>query len=202
MMADWLLLPIGSAWAWPLSWALVTAALMWTRWPRAWLAVLVAVLAVWPLGGWSGYAALALQAPSLLSLMWAIRVLLKAVGVITPRPDSDRVPVLAWSLLCLLGWVLVMDTLNLWPRAWDVGWYAWGFSAASLWFSAVLVMALAWRQWGGWVWQAVGLLTVYAVMRWPTGNIWDAWLDPVVWVVAHVHVARYAWHAVTQRQRQ
>ena len=223
-MTDWMLLPVMSHWAWPLSWAVVSAAVVLWLWPReactqqvnsiqgqiassstraerkikgppglSWvLAAGVALLAMWPQGGWSGYAALALQSPSLLSVTWALVVLLRTMGWRGATDDNTRVPVLAWYLLCALGWLLTMDTLNLWPAAWDVSVYAWGFSFRSLWLSALWVWVLAWWRHGPWVWPSIAVLALYALLRWPSGNVWDAWLDPVVWIVAHVQVLRHA----------
>lgn len=230
-MDHWLLMPMGYAWIFPVTWALVACALVWWWWPREsanrtasasedfsarhrtrlcrrvlgpaglpWsVAGVVTVLAVWPHGGWSGYAALAFQSPSLLSVTWAVVVLLQAVGWLVPTSDDARPPAVAWVLLCALGWLLVIDTLNLWPRGWDIGFYAWGFSAGSLWLSAACILCLAWRHRGVWVWQAIALLAMYALLRWPSGNVWDAWLDPVVWVVAHVKALRHAWHGIVFR---
>jgi hypothetical protein len=157
---------------------------------------LVIVLAWWPEDGWSAYAGLAFQSPSLLSLAWSLMVLAQALGLRKSASDQTPAPVLAWLLLCALGWLLVIDTLNLWPRAWDVGLYAWGFAAGSLWVSAVLVLALAWRYPGRWVWPVMLSLSMYALLRWPSGNLWDAWLDPVVWVIAHVQVIRAGWQVL------
>ena len=194
--------PVATTWAWPLGWACVAAASVWWCWPRTqgvvkgsvwWVwgvAGLVAWLALWPQGGWSGYAALAFQSPSLLSVVWALAMLGRALGL-APARDDDPLPAPAWYCLCALGWCLTLDTLNLWPHGWDVSLYAWGFSAAALWLSAGVVMLLACYQWGAWVWQAVVLLALYAVLRWPTGNTWDAWLDPAVWLCAHVQVVRH-----------
>jgi hypothetical protein len=152
MTADWLLLPVMPDWSWPLSWAVVAAAVVVWLWPRqtllnaprttqthratdlsrsfsqprgpAWLiglmAACAAILAVWPHGGWSGYAALALQSPSLLTVTWAIVCLFQATGWTKPAHDHVRAPALAWILLCALGWLLTIDTLNLWPRHWDI----------------------------------------------------------------------------------
>ena len=233
MTADWLLLPVMPAWAWPLSWAVVAAACVVRLWPHenhlhpasampaqkaadpyrsigkvkdpAWImgftAGLVACLAVWPQGGWSGYAALALQSPSLLTLTWAIVCLFQATGWTKPAHDHVRAPALAWILLCALGWLLTIDTLNLWPRHWDISFYAWGFTAGSLWLSASLVMALTWLRHGAWVWSSMAVLAGYVCLRWPSGNLWDAWLDPAVWIVAHTQVARYAWQWIKQCYR-
>ena len=232
MTADWLLLPVMPDWSWPLSWAVVAAAVVVWLWPRqthlhapsttqthratdlsrsfsqprgpAWLiglmAACAAILAVWPHGGWSGYAALALQSPSLLTLTWAIACLLQATGWTEPQ-DHTRAPALAWILLCALGWLLTLDTLNLWPRHWDISFYAWGFTAGSLWLSASLVMALTWLRHGAWVWSSMAVLAGYVCLRWPSGNLWDAWLDPAVWIVAHTQVARHAWHWIKRGPR-
>ena len=220
MMTDGLLLPVAPVWMLRLSWALVGGAVVWCllssvvqRWqarrhtgPGArlnvatGLALVVAWLACWPQGGWSAYAALGFQSPSVLSLVWALGVWSRA----THLTDSDRhdagVPVMAWYLLCLLGWGLVLDTLNLWPAAWDMPLYAVGFSALGVWISAGVLLVLAWRDSGAWRWQAVGLLLVYVVLRWPSGNVWDAWLDPAVWVWAHVQIVRDALTRLSARR--
>ena len=228
MTADWLLLPVMPHWAWPLSWAVVAAAVVLWLWPRAarshqvhaaqgqiaanpirvarkitgpaWLpgvtAASVALLAVWPNGGGSGYVALALQSPSLLSLTWALMIVLQSLGRTVPASDNTRVPAFAWYALCALGWLLTIDTLNLWPLTWEVNFYAWGFSASCLWLCAGLVLILAWRCHGPWVWHSIAVLALYALLRWPSGNVWDAWLDPAVWIVAHVQVLRHVWQCV------
>jgi hypothetical protein len=229
MIANWVLMPVMTAWAWPLSWAVVAAACVWWLWPRAvraereaseageaigvrvhrgpaglvaCVAVLVALLAGWPDGGWSGYAGLALQSPSVLTLTWAVGCCLQAIGCCKPALGNARVPALAWYLLCALGWLLTLDTLNLWPRAWEVNVYAWGFSVASLWSSAGLLWILAWCRHGAWVWQSISVLALYAVLRWPSGNLWDAWLDPGVWIVAHVQMLRHVWHSTKALSRR
>lgn len=221
MMSGWLLLPWVPALAMSLAWALVGAALVAWVWPRvpathdavrasrriqgpyalfACAVGTVVLLAVWPRGGWSGYAALTFQSPSLVSMMWSALVLAQVMGWTRRARDAQTMPVMAWSLLCLLGWGLVIDTLNFWPRAWDVGLYAWGFSGSALWFSALLLMTLAWRRPGPWVWQAAGILMAYVLLRWPSGNLWDAWLDPAVWIGAHVQLARAGWRCLKTRR--
>lgn len=176
---------------WATSPSLAQSKLKGPPWLTAFTAGMVACLAVWPHGGWSGYAALALQSPSLVTLTWAVVCGCQAARWIAPASDHSRVPAMAWYVLCALGWLLTIDTLNLWPDTWNISFYAWGFSASCLWLSAVLVLTLAWRCPGDWVWPCVGLLAFYACLRWPSGNLWDAWLDPAVWIVAHVHMARH-----------
>jgi hypothetical protein len=136
-----------------------------------------------------------LQSPSLLTVTWALVCVSQATRGSKPAREDMPVPVVAWLVLCVLGWLLTIDTLNLWPRAWEVSFYAWGFSAGSLWLSAVLVLTLAWLRQGVWVWFCIAVLALFACLRWPSGNLWDAWLDPAVWIVAHVQVARHAWRA-------
>jgi hypothetical protein len=220
MMSGWLLLPVAPALAVSLAWALAGAALVAWLWPRSptpqempgvsrrtqgssrGLGValaLVVLLAVWPRTGWSGYAALTFQSPSLVSLTWSVLVLAQCLGRARPAPQPQAMPVMLWGLLCLLGWGLVVDTLNFWPSAWDVGLYAWGFSSGALWFSALVLLAFAWRRPGAWVWTALAVLMAYVLLRWPSGNLWDAWLDPVVWVYAHVQVARAGGRCLTSR---
>ena len=81
-----------------------------------------------------------------------------------------------------LGWVLLLDTFALWPFSL----YAFGFSPA-----AVLVVALcAVVPWvigsthNTWRLPLVllgGVLWAHVVLRLPTGNVWDALLDPWLW---------------------
>lgn len=233
MTTNWMLLPVMSHWAWPLSWAVVAAAVvlwLWSckdrshvtnstqdpfapspiraeckfkgpDWMRGFLAAGVSLLALWPNGGWSGYAALALQSPSLLSLTWALVMVFQAVSRKTLASGNIRTPICAWTLLCALGWLLTIDTLNLWPRTWEVNFYTWGFSASSLWLCVSLVLILAWLRHGLWIWQSIAVLALYALLRWPSGNVWDAWLDPGVWIVAHVQVFRHVWRCAQRTHR-
>ena len=204
-----------------LSWAGVAAAGLWwaarvNDWP--WLrkvAVVVMLSALLPwTRGWTADLALAFQTPSLLTLLWcgvyAAGCPHAAPGVKTPQPAHDAMPGVLSLLGVLLGWGLWIDTFNHWPVGWDVSLYAWGFEAATLW---LIVVAL-------WAWmaltprtasptteltakhlvqqlltQARGVvllaLVLFALTRWPTGNVWDALLDPWLWLLCHVRWARY-----------
>ncbi|MDO9166764.1 MAG: hypothetical protein Q7U13_11720 [Rhodoferax sp.] len=137
---------------------------------------------------------LAFQTPSLMSgaicLGWFLGQARRTAGtgasMAGPHEDARRI--LAWVGVGL-GWVLLLDTLAWLP----VSIYAWGFSSAA--FGTVLVFAmLLWVLFG-----ATGtnrkashlaafvlpllVLTLFLLTRLPTGNVWDALLDPWLWGV-------------------
>jgi len=135
---------------------------------------------------------LAFQGPSVMA------VLLCAVDLVRHRTGSGRFRVGsslwsgAWLAAgVLLGWVLLLDTLALLP----VSLYAWGVNAA---VPALLVLLalLPWVLQGGPVRQhstsvmVVIVLGVYVALHLPTGNVWDALLDPWLWLYLHVRVLR------------
>jgi hypothetical protein len=141
----------------------------------------------------SGYLALAFQTPSLVLVAWALWcwadvLQLRGPVVTTPLPVA--------LLGVLLGWALVLDTLNYWPTFFNPQLYALGFDAAGLW--GVLATAAAVLLWTEvprrWVLSAVAVLAVYVLLRLPTGNVWDAVLDPFVWLALHVQLWR-TWRA-------
>jgi hypothetical protein len=86
-----------------------------------------------------------------------------------------------------LGWVLLLDTLAWWP----VSVYAWGFSSAALGAVAILTV-IVWTFGAGYKPRTsrsrvsavvvLGVLGLFVLTRWPSGNLWDALLDPWLWV--------------------
>ena len=183
-------------WAVVLVWALL--ALRQTFWPgeprTPWLAAAVA-LAVWTL--WPGTASpawwlgLAFQSPSLMTaglcamLLW--RWLRPAAAPQTTlheaRPSTAHLWLAAAGVL--LGWVLLLDTLALTP-AWLPGSiYAQGFGPWPLW----LLLALGAGLWalGDKIFAIIFIATALAftLTRLPNGNIFDAILDPWLWVALH-----------------
>jgi hypothetical protein len=75
--------------------------------------------------------------------------------------------------------------------------YAWGFSPAAP-AVLLLVAVLPWVMSGtrGVVWLfAVAVLAVFMVLHLPSGNVWDAVMDPWLWAALHV----WAWRLVRQR---
>jgi hypothetical protein len=92
----------------------------------------------------------------------------------------------------VLGWMLLLDTLAWLP----VSVYAWGFGSAALGAVAVFV-TLLWVVSGtaGVNRMAPGLvgpvpilcvLTLFVLTRLPTGNLWDALIDPWLWIALQV----------------
>jgi hypothetical protein len=180
-----------------LSWALVVSAVVLRLTARGqatvWPAAVVGVVMLLPHTEASGYLALAFQAPSLVLVAWAVWCWLDGIqwrDPVTTTPTS-----VAW-LGVVLGWALVLDTLNYWPAWFNPQLYALGFESVGVWGVLVLTAAvLLWAQVPKrWVLSAVVVLAAYALLRLPTGNVWDALLDPFVWLALHVQLWR-TWRA-------
>lgn len=136
---------------------------------------------------------LAFQIPSLTSavicLAWLFAVVRgeQGSGVSTANKQIDALKVLA-GMGVILGWALLFDTLAWLP----VSVYSWGFGSAA--FGAVAVMAtLPWVMLGtaGGNRVVPGLLgpllmlcvlILFVLTRLPTGNVWDALIDPWLWI--------------------
>jgi len=196
--APWLPDVVVARWALHGAWGVVLGAITWQlgraffpAW-RGWLAAAVLGWALWPgpesPAFWLG---LAFQSPSLMSVCLCVG------WVLQPRrshPWADRCAAGgtgSWCVLAgagvVLGWVLLLDMLAWWP----VSVYAWGFGSAAL--AGVVVLALL-------LWLAAGaspsgraaslslaaVLGVFVLTRLPSGNVWDALLDPWLWVLLQV----------------
>lgn len=208
-------LPTGVA----LSWGVCVAALCglaarrWC-WPHGRdLAVLVLLSACLPwTGGWTAYLALAFQTPSWATCVWCV-VWLMFGAEASPRQSlanrslasPSHAMAVPWLSLAgvLLGWALWVDTFNRWSvlGGLDGALYDWGFGAPAL--GAVVLgvwvfVAWTWRQTRsltrGQPVVVVALLA-FAVTRWPTGNLWDALLDPWLWAACHVQCCKAGWAA-------
>jgi len=191
-------------------WALVLAALVMAlvqrfngRWLRSKGRPLALACAVWASipGPWglSYWLGLAFQTPSLMAIGLALSYLWRSV--VRPRwlqtaqdldPASFRQRSLArqdrYALAGIaMGWLLLLDVFAYLP--WSL--YAWGFHPLAN--GLVLLVAL-------WPWIASGrvsalmqapskvllpVLALFWVSRWPTGNLWDAVLDPWLFVGLH-----------------
>ena len=95
------------------------------------------------------------------------------------------------GLLLVTGWLLLLDTVALLP----FGLYAWGFEPVAVGLTTFLAL-LPWLWWRGKLPAAgklvlvVFVVLVLVALRLPTGNVWDAWLDPWLWVFLHVYAIR------------
>jgi len=89
---------------------------------------------------------------------------------------------LRW-LAVLLGWLLLLDLLALLP----LSLYGLGFGTPAL-GVAVSLLLLFWLRWGAepaarpWLALAAAVLLLFVLTRWPSGNLWDALLDPLLWL--------------------
>ena len=136
------------------------------------------------LGGayWLG---MAFQAPSVTTVLLCALLWLRVV-LWPAQPDSLRKawpPQLLVLALCgaVLGWALLLDTLGVFSGSL----YHWGFGAAAPGI-ALSVVALPWvigkKALPGRciAWLAIAILC-FVVLRLPTGNLFDALLDPWLW---------------------
>jgi hypothetical protein len=171
-------------WAWGLVLALGVACLG-RAWPVRRRAVAAAWVAVWcwvpgPYAPtyWLG---LAFQAPSI-STVVLVGVLLWAqfsTGVQARLSPSFAMPVAVLGVM--LGWLLLLDTLAVLP----LEWYALGFSPAAAGLTMAVLVLLA-RQPLAWLFP-LGVL-LFVATRLPSGNVWDALLDPLLWLALHGYV--------------
>ncbi len=148
----------------------------------------ILTLTAWALvpgcGSISHWLGLAFQAPSSATVLYCCVVLRTR-----PRQDAaalSALPITAWMGLAL-GWVLLLDTfalLHLLPFSL----YARGFSPAAAPLLALLLL-LPWVLTGQQpdidVGVAGGALVLFVLLRLPSGNVWDALLDPLLWLALH-----------------
>ncbi len=151
---------------------------------------LAAVLVLWNLlpgpltpDYWLG---LAFHAPSLSAMLlcaWCLQRWLWAPTLsATASKPAPAARAGVW-LLVLLGYVLLLDTFAVLP----LQIYAWGFSPLLL----LVLLALSllpwlWRGSANGVqarWLVPLALLLFALTRLPTGNLWDALLDPWLWLL-------------------
>jgi hypothetical protein len=183
-------------WGRSIAWALVLACIVVLLLRKQALVVRAAAatgLALWALlpgeaspTFWLG---LAFQSPSWLGCGLAVLGLWRGLSVATPVPWtqggarvlSGAARVGAWVGVWL-GYVLLLDTLGYLP----LQVYAWGFSPWALAaVMAVSVLPLVLGARGVVAWMAPLALLCFAATRLPTGNVWDAVLDPLTWLVLH-----------------
>jgi hypothetical protein len=207
-----------------LGWSVVLAwlAVAWVP-RRPWTAALAVALWAWAPGAYSPayWLGLAFQAPSVATvLLCAGGLAAWAAGRSAPcpppaaqappgteqnalphRPLADRRVLVLAVLGALTGWSLLLDTFALLP----LQIYAWGFSP----LVAGVIAAVALLPWAigrsagsaqGWRLAVVPLaVLVFVVWRLPSGNAWDAVLDPWLWLALQVPLARLIWNCYRKR---
>ena len=155
----------------------------------------------WGLSYWLG---LAFQKPSLMACALALHYVVGYFGARIPFGSSQIHPVSNTAmgaarierifLACALalGWILLIDTFGFLPFSV----YAWGFHPVCS--AGLLACALlAWVGTGRWHHLASSapallllVLLVFWFSRWPSGNVWDAVLDPCLWIALHSFAIR------------
>lgn len=195
-------------WALHGGWALVLASATWAllvRRSSRVSGVLASLLGLWCL--WPGQASpafwlgLAFQAPSLCTSVWCAAYLLQSLRS-TPNASgvADEPGLRWWPLLILgiaLGWLLLLDSLALLPVfLYPLGWSPWAVGILAL------VASLPWVRHGlrlranlrAWVLPVALLL--FVLSRAPSGNVWDAVLDPWLWLVLQAIALRRCWKKI------
>jgi len=174
-----------------LAWALVMAALVAWAWPSAWrmprralagiglaslllMALPGAASPAWHLG-------LAFQYPSgLLVGLCCVKLLARWRGA--PGPASAVMPVRLAAPLAAVGAVLYLDAVGLLSR----GFYYAGFGPGLAPLLAILLalgcaVAVLRGQSRPQACAALGAVLLFSLARLPSGNLWDALLDPLLW---------------------
>jgi hypothetical protein len=154
---------------------------------------------------------LALQAPSLTTLLlcghglwWAATRQRheRAWRAHVPCTDSPGLLNL-WSLLGVaLGWLLLFDTLALLPGSL----HAWGFSVIATFLVAITLVltraigtflhepGLRWPSVLPWL-----ALAGFALTRLPSGNLWDALIDPLLWIALQLIWLAKGWRRLAKK---
>ena len=190
-----------------LAWAAVLAALVASLLPLAWrrsgaaMGGLLLAMTVWTaLPGELSVAywlVLAFQWPSaLLAGLCVLRLMSPSTGSV-----SLSVPLAA--PLALGGAVLYLDTIG-WL---SLGLYPAGFGPVGAPLVALAAMAAcsACIVFGFQRGRALALLAslaLFSIFRLPTGNLWDALLDPLLWAWSVVSLGIIGWRALAQPARQ
>jgi hypothetical protein len=189
-----------------LAWGIVLAALVVALWPRR-LALSRSAIAILTLGmialqALPGAASptfqlvLAFQMPSCL----LVGLCLAQLGL--TGPERAVMPPRLAMLIAAAGVVLYLDAMGLI----SVGLYYWGFgpnaapvAAVLLTMGAALALALGKARP-----QAFALLLAmmsFAILRLPTGNLWDALLDPLLWCWALCALLRDALKNINTKEQ-
>lgn len=141
------------------------------------------------------------QTPSLMTLCACLAVAWSDIKGPSARlfgnHTDTRLSPLLWFAVVLVGWCLLLDAFGMLP--WDIYslgfdhqllWLAWWLSG--LWITIAYLLSLPdWHAKAATCWLlATGL---FVATHAPSGNVWDAWLDPGLWLFAHYQWITYGW---------
>jgi len=139
---------------------------------------------------------LAFQSPSALTVALCLYALIQHLTGTAGRETAParRIRphiVCATGLGLLLGWILLLDTLALLPTQF----YVLGWSPAAVTVTLLVCILLTlpgWLQSGTPMerWALPLVLLVFVALRLPSGNLWDALLDPCLWIALHGYALR------------
>lgn len=193
-----------------LAWALVLAALVTGLWPTAWrlprrapAAILGACLLAMALPGEASPAwhlGLAFQYPSaLLAGLCLARLVSRPHGAVVPPaglPRRTTLPPALAAVVTVAGVALYLDAFGLLAG----GYYYAGFGPGAALCAVLLAGASALAAVRGrFTIQAcaiLGALLLFALARLPSGNLWDALVDPLLWGWALVSLLSFAVRAL------
>ena len=121
---------------------------------------------------------LAFQAPSLVSVGLC-------AGLVAPQRFAPRRPLAFAALASGLGWILLLDSFAVLP----LEFYALGFQAGIAGGIVILLLLISFEPI---TLIAASALVVYVTLRLPTGNVWDATLDPLLWLWSQWYIVKTA----------
>lgn len=168
-----------------LAWAVVMAAALAALLPRAWQTRVLA-------GGLLAMSAALVALPQdaspaywlVLAFQWPSGMLVGCclLRLAAEKPRSRTLPVTLAAPIALAGAVLYLDAMG-WLA---LGLYYAGFGAQgapiiAMGLAVACLIAIAHGRMRGQAMVLLGAVALYSIARLPTGNLWDALLDPLLW---------------------
>ncbi|SFC93166.1 hypothetical protein [Massilia yuzhufengensis] len=193
-----------------LAWALVLAALLVAAWPPAWrlprralagIALGAGALVLLPgeaSPAW--HLGLAFQYPSgVLAGLCLARLLARATGHPGEPPPRALMPLPLAAVLAATGAVLYLDAFGLLSRGYYYAGFGQGAALCAVLLAGACALAIH-RGMGRLPGCAIlGAIALFSLARLPTGNLWDALLDPLLWGWALVSLGATAVRALLRR---
>lgn len=181
-------LPIPSAtlalWYLYCGWGVILASLAWITTRKSPAPIAVALWVGLPLifsipeyspAYWLG---LSFQSPSLVSVGLC-------ACLVAPHRFALRRPMALAAFASIAGWILLLDSFAILP----IELYALGFAAGIAGGIFLLMLAISIEPA---TLIAASALVLYVTLRLPTGNVWDAVLDPLLWFWSQWYIVKTA----------